>query len=70
MTYVNDSLIKTSTGSVYIQEDVHLEEDLDEIAESKEISKEAIAGVIAAVSLVALAVLISKLESETPQKEE
>ena len=26
MTYVNDSLNKTSTGSVYIQEDVHLED--------------------------------------------
>ena len=70
MTYVNDSLNKTSTGSVYIQEDVHLEEDLDEIAESKEISKEAIAGVIAAVSLVAIAFLISKIESETIQEKE
>ena len=70
MTYVNDSLNKTSTGSVYIQEDVHLEEDLDEVAESKEISKEAIAGVIAAVSLVAIAFLISKIESETIQEKE
>ena len=70
MTYVNDSLNKTSTGSVYIQEDIHLEEDLDEVAESKEISKEAIAGVIAAVSLVAIAFLISKIESETIQEKE
>ena len=71
MTYVNDSLEKTSNGSVYIQEDLHEEEILDEASkEDKKISKQAIAGIVALISLCAIAIILSQNEAEVLIEEE
>jgi len=71
MTYVNDSLEKTSNGSVYIQEDLHEEEILDESGkEDEKISKQALAGIVAAVSLCAIVIILSQNEPQKPFEEE
>jgi hypothetical protein len=80
LTYVNDTLAKTSTGSVYIQEDVHgelhngtQEEESDvvlESSESNEISNQTIAAIIALISLFAMAVIVSQMDGEKPFEEE
>ena len=70
LTYVNDSLEKTSNGSVYIQEDLH-EEILDEVDKDEEkISKQALAGIVAAVSLCAIVIILSQNEPQKPFEEE
>jgi len=84
LTYVNDTLAKTSTGSVYIQEDVHdeihnethngtQENEVDvvlESSESNEISKQTIAAIIALISLFAMAIIVSQMDDKKPFEEE
>ena len=84
LTYVNDTLAKTSTGSVYIQEDVHdeihnethngtQEDEVDvvlESSESNEISKQTIAAIVALISLFAMAIIVSQMDGKKPFEEE
>ena len=70
MKYVNEALNETSTGSVYITEDVHEEEPIESDTESKELSKQAIAGIIAVISLFAIAILATKINEEYSSEEE
>jgi len=70
MKYVNEALNETSTGSVYITEDVHEEEPIESDTESKELSKQAIAGIIAVISLFAIAILATKINEENSSEEE
>ena len=70
MKYVNETLSETSTGSVYIVEDVHEEELIEEPAETKELSKQAIAGIIAVISLFAITILATKINEENSSPEE
>ena len=81
LTYVNDTLAKTSNGSVFIQEDVHGEmhnetqedDDVDvvlESSESNEISNQTIAAIIALISLFAMAIIISQMDDKKPFEEE
>ena len=61
---------ETSTGSVYIAEDVHGEEPIESDTESKELSKQAVAGIIAVISLFAIAILATKINEENSSEEE
>ena len=80
LTYVNDTLAKTSTGSVYIQEDIHdemhnetQEAEVDvvlESSENNEISKQTIAAIIALISLFAMAIIVSQMDDKKPIEEE
>ena len=71
MTYVNDTLSKTSNGSVYIQEDLHEEEVIDDASKDElEISKQTIAAIVAVISLFAIAILLSQNGSQMPFEEE
>lgn len=80
LTYVNDTLVKTSTGSVYIQEDIHdemhnetQEAEVDvvlESSENNEISKQTIAAIIALISLFAMAIIVSQMDDKKPIEEE
>lgn len=80
LTYVNDTLAKTSTGSVYIQEDIHdemhnetQEAEVDvvlESSENNEISKQTIAAIIALISLFAMAIIVSQMDDQKPIEEE
>ena len=71
LTYVNDSLEKTSNGSVYIQEDLHEEEVNDDASKDElEISKQTIAAIVAVISLFAIAILLSQNEPQKPFEEE
>ena len=80
LTYVNDTLAKTSTGSVYIQEDIHdethngtQEDEVDvvlESSESNEISNQTIAAIIALISLFAMVIIVSQMDDKKPIEEE
>ena len=73
LTYVNDNLTKTSSGSVYIEEDLHEELDEEVVTEdtgNNEISKQTIAAIVATVSLFAIAILASQIGEEKPFEEE
>ena len=71
LTYVNDTLSKTSTGTVYIQEDLHGEEVIDDASkEELEISKQTIAAIVAVISLFAIAIILSQNGPENPFEEE
>ncbi len=78
LTYVNDTLSKTSLGSVNIQEDLHDEmhnnssdgdENIVESKESNEISNKTIAGIVALISLLGMAVIISQMGDKKPLQE-
>tara|TARA_B100000003_G_C10905974_1_gene361201 strand:- start:730 stop:1302 length:573 start_codon:yes stop_codon:yes gene_type:complete len=72
LTYVNDTLTDTSIGSVHVQEDLHdLEEEevVVENKESNEISKQTIAGIVAAVSLFGIAIVVSQMGDEESLEE-
>ena len=72
LTYVNDTLTDTSTGSVHVQEDLHDLEEEEVVVESKEsneISNQTIAGIIAVVSLFGMAIVVSQMGSEKSSKE-
>ena len=80
LTYVNDTLAKTSNGSVFIQEDVHgemhnetQEDGVDVVldsSESNEISSQTIAAIIALISLFAMAIIVSQMDDKKPFEEE
>lgn len=71
MMYVNDTLTKTSSGSVYIQEDRHEEEVIEDTSKDEmEISKQTIAAIVAVISLLAIGVLLSQNGPEKPFEEE
>ena len=80
LTYVNDTLAKTSNGSVFIQEDVHgemhnetQEDGVDVVldsGESNEISSQTIAAIIALISLFAMAIIVSQMDDKKPFEEE
>ena len=80
LTYVNDTLAKTSTGSVYIQEDIHdemhnetQEAEVDvvlESSENNEISNQTIAAIVALISLFAMAIIVSQMDDKKPIEEE
>ena len=71
MTFVNDTLSKTSSGSVYIQEDLHEEEVIDDASKDElEISKQTIAAIVAVISLFAIAILLSQNGPQMPFEEE
>ena len=80
LTYVNDTLAKTSNGSVFIQEDVHgemhnetQEDGVDVVldsSESNEISNQTIAAIIALISLFAMAIIVSQMDDKKPFEEE
>ena len=80
LTYVNDTLTKTSNGSVYIQEDVHdemhngtQEDKVDVVVESSEnneISNQTIAAIIALISLFAMAIIVTQMDDKKPLEEE
>jgi len=71
MTYVNDTLTKTSSGSVYIQEDRHEEEVIEDTSKDEmEISKQTIAAIVAVISLLAIGVLLSQNGPDKPFEEE
>ena len=71
LTYVNDTLSKTSYGSVYIQEDLHGEEVIDDASKDElEISKQTIAAIVAVISLFAIAIILSQNGPENPFEEE
>ena len=74
MKFVNDTLTETTNGSVYIEQDIHDEQPVekqDDIkSESKLPSKMVIAGSIAGISLIAIAILGLKIKNENTQEEE
>tara|TARA_B000000557_G_scaffold247852_1_gene232023 strand:- start:805 stop:1431 length:627 start_codon:yes stop_codon:yes gene_type:complete len=71
LTYVNDTLSKTSYGSVYIQEDLHEKEVIDDASKDElEISKQTIAAIVAVISLFAIAILLSQNGPQMPFEEE
>lgn len=74
MKFVNDTLTETTNGSVYIEQDIHDEqpvEEQDDIqSESKLPSKQVIAGIIAGISLIAIAILGLKIKNENTHEEE
>ena len=79
LTYVNDTLTKSSSGSVHIQEDVHDQlhnetQDnesliLDEAKKDNEISKQTIAAIVGMVSLLAMAIIASSGNSNSIEEE-
>ena len=74
MKFVNDTLTETTNGSVYIEQDIHgeqpVEKQEDILSESKLPSKQVIAGSIAGISLIAIAILGLKIKNENTQDEE
>ena len=70
LTYVNDTLSKTSNGSVYIQEDLHDQEDMDGASKELEISKQTIAAIVAVISLFGIAIILSQNGPKMPFEEE
>ena len=74
LKFVNDTLTETTNGSVYIEEDIHdkqpVEQQDDNETESKSSSKLVIAGSVAGISLIAIAILGIKIKNENSQKEE
>ncbi|MDB2333341.1 hypothetical protein N9V58_01510 [Candidatus Poseidoniales archaeon] len=74
LKYVNDTLTETTNGSVFIEEDIHdeqpVEEQDDNKTESKSSSKLVIAGSVAGISLIAIAILGIKIKNENSQEEE
>ena len=71
LTYVNDSLSKTSSGSVHIQEDLHDQEVIDDLSKDEvKISKQTIAAIVAVISLFAIAILLSQNEPQKQFEEE
>ncbi len=74
MKFVNDTLTETTNGSVYIEPDIHDEQPVQEQddiqSESKLPSKQVIAGSIAGISLIAIAILGLKIKNENTQEEE
>ena len=70
LTYVNDSLSKTSNGSVYIQEDLHDQEVIEDASKELEISKQTIAAIVAVISLFGIAIILSQNGPKNPFEEE
>lgn len=70
LTYVNDSLSKTSNGSVYIQEDLHDQEVIEDASKELEISKQTIAAIVAVISLFGIAIILSQNRPEKSFEEE
>ena len=75
MKYLNGTLSQSINGSVNIQEDLHdeeiIEEETEEQSSTKDIPpKKAIAGAIAAISLVAVMVILTESETRLHQEEE
>lgn len=74
LKFVNDALTETTNGSVYIEEDIHDEEAVekqdDNKTETQSSSKIVIAGSVAGISLIAIAILGIKIKKENSQEEE
>ena len=70
LTYVNDTLSKTSSGSVYIQEDLHDQEVIEDASKELEISKQTIAAIVAVISLFGIAIILSQNGPKKPFEEE
>ena len=78
LTYVNDTLTKTSSGSAFIQEDLHDEmhnetpvEEVESSSsedEDKKIPLKAIAGIVAILSFIGIAVILTS-EAKSLEKE-
>ena len=68
LKYVNDELSETSYGSVVIQPDLHDEQNMSEQQESSSVEKlsnsQLAAGMLAIVSLIAMAMLATKLDRD------
>ena len=68
LKYVNDELSETSNGSVVIQPDLHDEHNMSEQQESSSVEKlsnsQVAAGMLAIVSLIAMAMLATKLDRD------
>ena len=68
LKYVNNELSETSYGSVVIQPDLHDEENMSEQQESSSVEKlsnlQLAAGMLATVSLIAMAMLATKLDRD------
>ena len=70
MTYVNDTLSKTSNGSVYVQEDLHEEVIEDTGKDELKISNQTIAAIVAVISLFAIVILLSQNGPQNQFEEE
>ena len=74
LKFVNDTLTETTNGSVFIEEDIHdeqpVEKQEDNKTEIKFSAKLVIAGGVAGISLIAIAILGIKIKNENSQKEE
>jgi hypothetical protein len=68
LKYVNNELSETSYGSVVIQPDLHEEENMSEQQEPSSVEKlsnsQVAAGMLAIVSLIAMAMLATKLDRD------
>ena len=68
LKYVNDELSETSNGSVVIQPDLHDEHNMSEQQESSSVEKlsnsQVAAGMLAIVSLIAMAMIATKLDRD------
>ena len=68
LKYVNNELSETSNGSVVIQPDLHDEHNMSEQQESSSVEKlsnsQVAAGMLAIVSLIAMAMLATKLDRD------
>ena len=68
LKYVNDELSETSYGSVVIQPDLHDEQNMSEQQESSSVEKlsnsQLAAGMLAIASLIAMAMLATKLDRD------
>lgn len=74
LKFVNDTLTETVNGSVFIEEDIHdeqpVEQQDDNEKESKSSSKLMIAGSVAGISLIAIAILGIKIKNQHSLEEE
>ncbi len=70
MTYVNNTLSKTSNGSVYVQEDLHEEVIEDTGKDELKISNQTIAAIVAVISLFAIVILLSQNGPQNQFEEE
>ena len=73
MKYVNETLVETINGSVNIEPDIHNNETVVEEESSTKtewLSKEYLAGGVAVVSLIAMAVIATSLKQEEFKEEE
>tara|TARA_B100001173_G_scaffold94512_1_gene81777 strand:- start:28 stop:621 length:594 start_codon:yes stop_codon:yes gene_type:complete len=68
LKYVNDELSETSNGSVVIQPDLHDEHNMSEQQESSSVEKlsnsQLAAGMLAIISLIAMAMIATKLDGD------